>query len=90
MADPGERFKTTKDLTMAEKGPYVLLEFSVGVDDQCVEIALTIQEEYPPIMSGYGMGTTIVNYYRKKDDKDETVPKVSLYVTILEDPDSPA
>ena len=30
MADPGERFKTTKDLTMAEKGPYVLFEFSVS------------------------------------------------------------
>jgi hypothetical protein len=61
MADPSERFKTTKDLTMSEKGPCILLEFS---------------EEYPPIMSGYGMGTTIVNYYRKKDDKDEFVPKV--------------
>ena len=34
MADPGERFKTTKDLTLAEKGPYVLLEFSVGSDRQ--------------------------------------------------------
>lgn len=63
MADPSERFKSTKDLTMSEKGPCVLLEFS---------------EEYPPIMSGYGMGTTIVNYYRKKDDRDETVPKVGL------------
>lgn len=63
MADPSEKFKSTKDLTMSEKGPCVLLEFS---------------EEYPPIMSGYGMGTTIVNYYRKKDDRDETVPKVSL------------
>lgn len=49
---------------MSEKGPCVLLEFS---------------EEYPPIMSGYGMGTTIVNYYRKKDDKDEHVPKVSFH-----------
>jgi len=28
-------------------------------------------------MSNYGMGTTVVNYYRKKDDKDEFVPKVS-------------
>lgn len=28
--DPSERFKSTKDLTMAEKGPYVLLEFSVS------------------------------------------------------------
>ncbi|WVR05721.1 hypothetical protein IAU60_002745 [Kwoniella sp. DSM 27419] len=63
VADPAERFKSTKDLTMSEKGPYVLLEFS---------------EEYPPIMSGYGMGTTIVNYYRKKDDKDETVPKLDF------------
>ncbi|KAL7423762.1 hypothetical protein Q5752_001346 [Cryptotrichosporon argae] len=61
--DPSEAFKTTKDLSMSEKGPFVLLEFS---------------EEYPPIMSGYGMGTTIVNYYRKKDDKDETVPKLDL------------
>ncbi|WWD18061.1 hypothetical protein CI109_102508 [Kwoniella shandongensis] len=63
MADPSERFKSTKDLTMTEKGPFVLLEFS---------------EEYPPIMSGYGMGTTIVNYYRKKDDKDEHVPKLDF------------
>ena len=29
MADPSERFRTTKDLTLAEKGPFVLLEFSV-------------------------------------------------------------
>ncbi|KAK4687485.1 hypothetical protein P7C73_g2628, partial [Tremellales sp. Uapishka_1] len=63
MTDPAERFKSTKDLTLAEKGPFVLLEFS---------------EEYPPIMSNYGMGTTIVNYYRKKDDKDEFVPKLDL------------
>jgi hypothetical protein len=30
MVDPSERFKSTKDLTMAEKGPFVLLEFSVS------------------------------------------------------------
>lgn len=30
MTDPSERFRTTKDLTMSEKGPYVLLEFSVS------------------------------------------------------------
>lgn len=30
MTDPSERFKSTRDLTMAEKGPYVLLEFSVS------------------------------------------------------------
>lgn len=63
VADPAERFKTTKDLSVTEKCPFALLEFS---------------EECPPIMSGYGMGTTIVNYYRKKDDKDEHVPKLEL------------
>ncbi len=30
MVDPSERFRTTKDLTMAEKGPFVLLEFSAN------------------------------------------------------------
>ena len=39
---------------------------------------LTVQEEYPPIMSGYGMGTTLVNYYRKKDEKDDHVPKLDF------------
>jgi hypothetical protein len=29
MTDPAERFKTSKDLSLSEKGPYVLLEFSV-------------------------------------------------------------
>jgi transcription initiation factor TFIID subunit 1 len=29
-------------------------------------------------MSGYGMGTTLVNYYRKKDDKDDHVPKLDF------------
>lgn len=30
MADPSEKFKTTKDLTLTEQGPFVLLEFSVS------------------------------------------------------------
>ena len=34
------------------------------------------QEEHPPIISNIGMGSVLVNYYRKKDEKDETVPKV--------------
>lgn len=29
-------------------------------------------------MSGYGMGTTMVNYYRKKGEQDEHIPKVSV------------
>lgn len=77
MADPSERFKTSKDLTLTEKGPFVLLEFSVSLCSCCLIRAQRGQEEYPPIMSSWGMGTTIVNYYRKKNDQDETVPKVS-------------
>lgn len=34
-------------------------------------------------MSGYGMGTTIVNYYRKKDDKDDHVPKLDFGQTSI-------
>jgi len=78
MVDPSERFRSSKDLTMAEKGPFVLFEFSVSrANLRCTVTEDAIKEEYPPMMSGYGMGTTIVNYYRKKDDKDEHVPKVT-------------
>jgi len=34
------------------------------------------QEEHPPIMSSFGMGSMVVNYYRKRDQQDEHVPKV--------------
>lgn len=34
------------------------------------------QEEHPPIIPNFGMGSALVNYYRKKDEKDEHVPKV--------------
>lgn len=27
-------------------------------------------------MSNYGMGSILVNYYRKKSDTDDTIPKV--------------
>lgn len=37
-----------------------------------------LQEEYPPILSKQGMGSLMVNYYRKKDAKDETIPKSDL------------
>lgn len=36
-----------------------------------------VQEEHPPIIPNFGMGSVLVNYYRKKDEKDEHVPKVS-------------
>ncbi len=33
-------------------------------------------EEHPPIISNFGMGSILVNYYRKKNEKDDHIPKV--------------
>ena len=35
-------------------------------------------EEHPPIISNFGMGTILVNYYRKKSEKDDHIPKVRV------------
>jgi transcription initiation factor TFIID subunit 1 len=35
-----------------------------------------LQEEYPPIMSNVGMGSLLVNYYRKTSSEDDTVPQL--------------
>lgn len=48
---------STKELTMADRHPIVLFEYS---------------EQRPPVMSSYGMGSVITNYYRKKDEQDES------------------
>lgn len=61
--DPSEVLHSTRDLTLKDTSSFVLYEYS---------------EEYPPIMSNLGMGSLLVNYYRKKDPKDEHIPKVSL------------
>ncbi|EJD52150.1 hypothetical protein AURDEDRAFT_181675 [Auricularia subglabra TFB-10046 SS5] len=55
--------RTTADLTLKDTSSFVLLEYS---------------EEHPPVMSNYGMGNILVNYYRKKSDLDETIPKLEL------------
>ena len=55
--------RTMSDVSLRENCNYVLWEYS---------------EESPPIISNIGMGSILVNYYRKKDTKDEFIPKVSL------------
>ncbi|KAJ1969924.1 hypothetical protein IWQ62_000295 [Dispira parvispora] len=52
----GEALKTTKDITLKDNVPFVLFEFS---------------EEYPPVMSNVGMGSLLLNYYRKQDAQDQ-------------------
>lgn len=60
--DPGEMMRAPKDLTLKDTSKYCIVEYS---------------EEYPPIMQNIGMASLIYNYYRKKDDKDNFVPKLT-------------
>ncbi|CAE6447798.1 unnamed protein product [Rhizoctonia solani] len=48
--------KKTGDLTLKDNSNFVLWEYS---------------EEHPPVLSNFGMGSVLVNYYRKKDEKDD-------------------
>lgn len=61
--DADEVLRSTRDLTLKEQGGFVLYEYS---------------EEHPPIPSKIGMGSILVNYYRKEDAKDEYIPKLDL------------
>lgn len=61
-ADPSEALRYSKDITLKETGPFVLLEYS---------------EEHPPMLNNFGMGSILVNYYRKQTETDEYVPNVS-------------
>lgn len=53
----------SKDLTLADNSTAVLMEFS---------------EEYPPVMSNIGMGSKLINFYRKVGAGDETRPKLDI------------
>ncbi|KAH8099333.1 atypical/TAF1 protein kinase [Cristinia sonorae] len=72
----GEGLHSTSDLSLKDTSNFVLWEFS---------------EEHPPIISNFGMGSILVNYYRKKSDKDEHIPKSDLGEPIIIEPqdDSP-
>ncbi len=59
--DPGEMMRTPKDLTLKDTSKYCIVEYS---------------EEYPLIMQNIGMASLLYNYYRKKDEKDNFVPKL--------------
>ncbi|ORZ03870.1 hypothetical protein BCR43DRAFT_451500 [Syncephalastrum racemosum] len=58
-----DAMRSTKDLSLKDNAPFVLLEYS---------------EEHPPIISNVGMGTLIINYYRKTEPKDEHVPSSDI------------
>ncbi|KAG5654712.1 hypothetical protein H0H81_007468 [Sphagnurus paluster] len=67
----GEGLRKTSDLSLKDTSNFVLWEYS---------------EEHPPIIQNFGMGSALVNYYRKKDEKDEHVPKFDLGVPFVLEP----
>lgn len=56
-------FADSKSLSMADNSQMLLVEYS---------------EEYPTTLSNFGMGSKLVNYYRRKDESDHTRPKMDL------------
>lgn len=61
--DTNQLFKESKDLTLGDTGNIFMLEYS---------------EEFPLSMSKFGMGSKIINYYRKIHDDDTKRPKFSI------------
>ena len=61
--DPSEVLHSTRDLTLKDASNYVLCEYS---------------EEYPPLLSNLGMGSLLVNYYRKKDAKEDYITRSDM------------
>lgn len=53
-------FNTSEDLSLRDNSDVLLLEYS---------------EEFPTMLSNFGMGNRIINYYRKKDQDDTERPK---------------
>ncbi|KAI0203713.1 hypothetical protein F4808DRAFT_417627 [Astrocystis sublimbata] len=59
-----EIFKTTRDLTLNDNSTAVLFEYS---------------EQFPTVLSNFGMGNRVINYYRRKERGDEEdIPKLNI------------
>lgn len=61
--DPTVVFAKAEDLSMADNSSALLLEYS---------------EEQPVMLPNFGMGSRLINYYRRKDDTDTSRPKEEL------------
>jgi transcription initiation factor TFIID subunit 1, fungi type len=58
-----EIFRDSRDLSLADNSTAMLLEYS---------------EEHPTVLSNFGMGNKIINYYRRKDAEDSSRPKLDV------------
>ncbi|ORY53385.1 hypothetical protein BCR35DRAFT_310520 [Leucosporidium creatinivorum] len=59
----GDALRHMTDITLKDTSPFLLWEYS---------------EENPPIISNVGMGSILVNYYRKINPEDTFVPQLDL------------
>ncbi|KAI4247539.1 MAG: hypothetical protein L6R40_001487 [Gallowayella cf. fulva] len=66
--DTHSLFGNTHDLSLGDNSSVLLLEYS---------------EEFPTIMSNFGMGSRIINYYRRKSPEDSSRPKLDIGETNL-------
>uniref|UniRef100_A0A060T0Y2 ARAD1C19426p n=1 Tax=Blastobotrys adeninivorans TaxID=409370 RepID=A0A060T0Y2_BLAAD len=53
----------TTDLTLGDSAPFFMLEYS---------------EEFPLVLSNFGMGSKLINYYRKRTPEDTSRPKLPV------------
>ena len=74
-----------QDITLKDTSNFVLWEYSVRdsllhtlLEYRNWRRVMSVQEEHPPVISNVGMGSIIVNYYRKKDPQDSFIPRVSF------------
>ncbi|KAI4200202.1 MAG: hypothetical protein LQ346_002436 [Caloplaca aetnensis] len=61
-------YERTHDLSLGDNSSVLLLEYS---------------EEFPTIMSNFGMGSRIINYYRRRNVEDSTRPRLEIGETNL-------
>lgn len=61
--DVQNAFARSEDLSMADNSSALLLEYS---------------EEHPVMLSNFGMGNRLINYYRRKDADDTSRPKEEI------------
>lgn len=61
--DAKEVFAKAEDLSLGDSASLLMLEYS---------------EEAPMMLSNFGMGNRLINYYRKKDAEDSTRPKLDI------------
>ncbi|KAL8825130.1 MAG: hypothetical protein Q9191_004598 [Dirinaria sp. TL-2023a] len=61
-------FSSAKDLSLGDNSSVLLLEYS---------------EEYPIVLSNFGMGNRLINYYRRRNMDDVSRPKLDIGETSI-------